>query len=52
MATNPTPESQAEASPVAWFVMLEAARQKRDRDAEARARRELARLGVTAIDSR
>lgn len=36
-----------EESPAAWFAVLERARGKGDRDLEARALRELRRLGVS-----
>jgi hypothetical protein len=46
-ATQKKPGRQAEDSPVAWFAVLEDARNRHDRRQEAEAIRQLDRLGVT-----
>jgi hypothetical protein len=43
---NPNPPRRPEDSPVAWFVVLEDARNRGDAAAEERATQELQRLGV------
>ena len=47
MAATRTVAEKAKDCQTAWFAMLERARLTGDRESEARARRELARLGVS-----